>query len=272
MARSIATSAARLEGEAAPAGIKEFTEAWSKTAPSTLGLPEFPTNFLAPETSAESAVDGERFSVNFYTPHGLVAQSKVNRSGSDHFLLPSAVVPLLLCCWCAHEWETGRVWQCVASKVTPMGSQAADCSRQTHLRQQQKQKMKPHFRPLHLLCPPTTLYLPHPCSTLNHYTPQHQLEQVLLPGVEGYFGVKANHVPIIAQLKPGVVELHDGTDITKYFVSGGFAFVHPNSTTDICVLEAATLDQFDSTAVKSALQVGAVWVLCGGVWCGRGIV
>lgn len=82
-----------------------------------------------------------------------------------------------------------------------------------------------------------------------------QLEQVLLPGVEGYFGVKANHVPIIAQLQPGVVELHDGADVTKYFVSGGFAFVHPNSVTDVCVLEAATLDQFDSTAVKQALQV-----------------
>lgn len=81
-----------------------------------------------------------------------------------------------------------------------------------------------------------------------------QLDQVLLPGVEGYFGVKANHVPIIAQLKPGLVELHDGADIQKYFVSGGFAFVHPNSVTDICVLEAATLDQFDTTAVKSALQ------------------
>ena len=74
--RSIATTAARFEGEAAPAGVKEFTEAWAKTAPSTLGLPEFPTNFLAPE-SAESAVDGERFSVNFYTPHGLVSQGKV---------------------------------------------------------------------------------------------------------------------------------------------------------------------------------------------------
>jgi F0F1-type ATP synthase epsilon subunit len=37
-----------------------------------------------------------------------------------------------------------------------------------------------------------------------------QIDQVVLPGVEGYFGVKANHVPYIAQLKPGVVELHDG--------------------------------------------------------------
>lgn len=75
--RSIATTAARFEGEAAPAGVKEFTEQWAQTAPSTLNLPEFPTNFLAPEASAEAAVDGDRFSVNFYTPHGMVAQSKV---------------------------------------------------------------------------------------------------------------------------------------------------------------------------------------------------
>jgi len=75
--RSISTTAARLEGEAAPAGVKEFTEAWQKSAPSTLSLPELPTNFLPPEQSGESAVDGERFAVNFYTPHGVVSQSKV---------------------------------------------------------------------------------------------------------------------------------------------------------------------------------------------------
>jgi F-type H+-transporting ATPase subunit delta len=80
------------------------------------------------------------------------------------------------------------------------------------------------------------------------------MEQVTLPGVEGYFGVKRNHVPTIAQLKAGVVELHDGAEAKKLFVSGGFAFVHPNSVTDVCVLEAAPLDQFDSAAVKLALQ------------------
>jgi hypothetical protein len=76
-ARSFTTSAARLEGEAAPAGVKEFTEQWNKVAPSTLNLPELPSSFLKAEDSAESAVDGERFSVNFYTPHGVVAQTKV---------------------------------------------------------------------------------------------------------------------------------------------------------------------------------------------------
>jgi F-type H+-transporting ATPase subunit delta len=77
---------------------------------------------------------------------------------------------------------------------------------------------------------------------------------VVLPGVEGVFGVKANHVPIIAQLKPGLVELHDGTEVQKFFVSGGFALVHPNSVTDICAVAAAPLEQFDGAAVKAALQ------------------
>lgn len=95
LVRSIGTTAARLEGEAAPAGVKEFTEAWAKTAPSTLALPELPTNFLAPETSGEAAVDGERFAVNLFTPHGMVAQSKVRgictRSLSLLLLLRCAV-------------------------------------------------------------------------------------------------------------------------------------------------------------------------------------
>jgi F-type H+-transporting ATPase subunit delta len=43
-------------------------------------------------------------------------------------------------------------------------------------------------------------------------------------------------------------------DVTKYFISGGFAFVHPNSVTDVCAVEAAALDTFDPAAVKQALQ------------------
>lgn len=83
------------------------------------------------------------------------------------------------------------------------------------------------------------------------------MDQVILPGIDGVFGVKANHVPIIAQLKPGLVELHSGSgggDVQRFFVSGGFAFVHPNSVTDICAVEAARLDEFDPAAVKAALQ------------------
>jgi F-type H+-transporting ATPase subunit delta len=71
--------------------------------------------------------------------------------------------------------------------------------------------------------------------------------------MEGMFGVKANHVPVISQLRPGLVELHAGGEVEKYFISGGWAYVHPNGVTDIQALEAVTLDQVDGPAVKSAL-------------------
>ena len=59
--------------------------------------------------------------------------------------------------------------------------------------------------------------------------------QVIIPGVEGEYGVTANHVPYVAQLKPGVLQiLHEeigGGEPEKYFVAGGYALTHDNSTT-----------------------------------------
>jgi len=61
------------------------------------------------------------------------------------------------------------------------------------------------------------------------------VHQVIIPGSEGEYGVTANHVPYVAQLKPGVLQiLHDeigGGEPEKYFVAGGYALTHDNSTT-----------------------------------------
>lgn len=79
--------------------------------------------------------------------------------------------------------------------------------------------------------------------------------QVIVPGVEGEYGVSAGHVPYIAQLKPGVVQIvhEEGAtgDSEKYFVPGGYALTHPNSVTDVVVPEAVKLDDLDSSAVQS---------------------
>jgi hypothetical protein len=75
--RGISTSAARLQEEAAPAGVKEFTEAFVKFAPSTMNPPEFPSQFLPEEAARDSAADGEQFPVNFFTPNGAIAEGKV---------------------------------------------------------------------------------------------------------------------------------------------------------------------------------------------------
>ena len=51
------------------------------------------------------------------------------------------------------------------------------------------------------------------------------VEMVILPGGDGQYGVMPNHVPTVAELKPGVVYVQEtaGSELTKYFVSGGFA-------------------------------------------------
>jgi F-type H+-transporting ATPase subunit delta len=79
-----------------------------------------------------------------------------------------------------------------------------------------------------------------------------EVDMVTVPGVSGIFGVLPGHVPTISELKPGVVEVTTAPgDITKYFVSSGFAFVHANSTLDVCAIEAVPLEDLDPAAIKN---------------------
>eukprot|EP01026_Neomeris_dumetosa_P010363 TRINITY_DN13878_c0_g3_i1.p2 TRINITY_DN13878_c0_g3~~TRINITY_DN13878_c0_g3_i1.p2 ORF type:complete len:210 (-),score=14.82 TRINITY_DN13878_c0_g3_i1:296-925(-) len=94
------------------------------------------------------------------------------------------------------------------------------------------------------------LYLPH--QTLFKNAP---VEMAVVPATTGDFGVMSDHVPTIAELRPGVLQVFKtSTDIEKYFVSSGFVFVHPDNTTDVCAVEACKLDDVDASAVTSALR------------------
>ena len=55
----------------------------------------------------------------------------------------------------------------------------------------------------------------------------------------------------------GVVTVHKELDksVDKYFISSGFAFVHADSSTDVCAVEAVKLDDLDADAVRSGLSV-----------------
>jgi len=97
--------------------------------------------------------------------------------------------------------------------------------------------------------------------TFNFYLPHqvvHQaaeVDMVLLPATTGDFGVMPGHVPVVAQLRPGVVSVHKELDkeVEKFFVSSGFAFVHADSSADICAVEALPLDELDPSAVSAGL-------------------
>jgi F-type H+-transporting ATPase subunit epsilon len=61
-------------------------------------------------------------------------------------------------------------------------------------------------------------------------TPSRQLvstevDEVVAPGVEGYFGVLAGHAPFITTLRAGEVMYRTGREQHHLFVAGGFAEV-----------------------------------------------
>jgi len=93
-------------------------------------------------------------------------------------------------------------------------------------------------------------YLPHEVALAGE-----EVDLVLVPAVTGDFGVMPGHVPTIAQLRPGVVSVHKelDKDVTKYFVSSGFAFVHEDSSADVCAVEAVPLEDLDPEAVTAGL-------------------
>ena len=52
------------------------------------------------------------------------------------------------------------------------------------------------------------------------------VDMVVVPGAEGNFGALPQHSPLIASVRPGVVDVYEADKITSsFFVSGGFAEV-----------------------------------------------
>eukprot|EP00245_Coleochaete_scutata_P007451 TRINITY_DN22866_c0_g1_i1.p1 TRINITY_DN22866_c0_g1~~TRINITY_DN22866_c0_g1_i1.p1 ORF type:complete len:200 (-),score=47.10 TRINITY_DN22866_c0_g1_i1:913-1512(-) len=84
-----------------------------------------------------------------------------------------------------------------------------------------------------------------------------EVDMVIIPSTSGQMGVLPGHVPTVAQLKPGIMSVHEGTDVKTYFVSSGFAFIHPNSVADICAVEAVPLEDLDPEAVKAGVATYA---------------
>lgn len=76
---------------------------------------------------------------------------------------------------------------------------------------------------------------------------------VIIPASTGQMGVLPGHVATIAELKPGIMSVHEGNEVKKYFVSSGFAFIHANSYADVIAIEAVPIEQIDSGLVQKGL-------------------
>lgn len=81
-----------------------------------------------------------------------------------------------------------------------------------------------------------------------------EVQQVNLPSINGDLGILANHIPIVEQLRPGLLEIiSKGGETEQFFVSGGIATVQPGNKLTISAIEAFKPDQFDAQAVKNLI-------------------
>lgn len=80
-----------------------------------------------------------------------------------------------------------------------------------------------------------------------------EVDMVIIPASTGQMGVLPGHVATIAELKPGIMSVHEGNEVKKYFVSSGFAFIHANSYADVIAIEAVPIEQIDSSLVQKGL-------------------
>lgn len=81
-----------------------------------------------------------------------------------------------------------------------------------------------------------------------------QATEVVVPGMEGYFTVMAEHAPLMSTIKPGVVEakLASGEE-RKIFVRGGFADVSPSGFMLLAEL-AMPVEELDAAAIDAEIR------------------
>ena len=77
---------------------------------------------------------------------------------------------------------------------------------------------------------------------------------IVAPGSEGYLGVMAGHVPVIASLKPGLLEYTDTNSNRHYvYVGGGFAEIQADKVT-ILADEAERAPEIDLAKAEALLE------------------
>jgi F-type H+-transporting ATPase subunit epsilon len=79
------------------------------------------------------------------------------------------------------------------------------------------------------------------------------VEQVVMPGVEGQLGILPGHVPLLTAIQPGELDLKAGSRGDELAVGGGFAEVTGDRVTILTDM-AVKPEDIDEHAVEKALQ------------------
>jgi F-type H+-transporting ATPase subunit epsilon len=79
-----------------------------------------------------------------------------------------------------------------------------------------------------------------------------QAEDVLVPGSEGDFLVLRDHAPVMASLRPGIVDIGEAGKHTRLFVRGGFADV---SKAGLIVLAETAIPVDELSAERIGVEI-----------------
>merc|ERR1712167_114534 len=79
-----------------------------------------------------------------------------------------------------------------------------------------------------------------------------EVDMISVPASNGIFAIMKDHVPTIAQLEAGMVNVISADGEDKYFISGGFAIVNDDGA-DVCAVEAVRVEDLDESAVNSGV-------------------
>jgi len=83
-----------------------------------------------------------------------------------------------------------------------------------------------------------------------------EIDEVILPSVEGYMGVRPGHAPLLAALDVGEISYRKGTEERLLACSGGFAEVQADSVS-ILAETAEPAEEIDVERAKQARQRAA---------------
>ena len=80
------------------------------------------------------------------------------------------------------------------------------------------------------------------------------VEMVVVPGMEGNFGVLPKHAPMISTIRPGVIDIYAGGKVSeRIFVAGGVAEVNPERCT-ILAEEAVAVSDLKADDAQARLE------------------
>ncbi|HEY5081906.1 MAG TPA: F0F1 ATP synthase subunit epsilon [Bauldia sp.] len=79
------------------------------------------------------------------------------------------------------------------------------------------------------------------------------VEQVVVPGSDGYFTVLKGHAPFMSTLRPGVLDVIRGSGTERIFVRGGFADVNAEGLT-ILAERAIPLAEVDAAMLAQEVK------------------